>query len=180
MLLTHSIFGEDFTWLMVASRGIYYLLSIAIMTVAQIGKCVGVSRAIPIYLGDKEKLTTLKQDFKSRRGRSGGRIAYICEDKRREHIILATKISLLANYISSLTSDKTEQITLASLYAVLQNQDGVPTGSRTGGWAKMRWKCRAVPLEDAASTYESIRQAGVYNTAVVLGTRNCVQTVPTV
>ena len=130
-----------------------------------------------IFLSDTEILKAILPDFKSRRGQGGERCVYICEDKQREKIILSSKLSLLANYISSLASDKTETITLASLYAVLRIQEGQ---GRTGGWAKMRWKCRAVPLVDAASAYESIRQTGVYHQAVVLGTRNCVQTVPAV
>ena len=106
-----------------------------------------------------------------RKSRNGERLAYVCEDKQGGHLILASKLALLADYISELTDHPADKITLNSLYAILSVPDGC---GRTGGWSKHRWRCRAVPLEQAATTYEAMRPE--YEKHVVLGTKNCVQT----
>jgi hypothetical protein len=120
-----------------------------------------------------EHVKKLHPDWHSRRTRDAEHRVYVCEDKRGEHILLASKVTLLAEHLSKLACDRSEKISTTSLYNVLQN-DG--TGLN-GGYAKHRWKCRAFPITEGVETFESARTS--FQTATILGSKSCLQTIRT-
>jgi hypothetical protein len=117
-----------------------------------------------------EKLTRLSPDWKARRTRDGDRRVFICEDKYGHKVLLAQKVTLLAEHLSKIARDKSEAISTTSLYNILGN-DG--TGLNCG-YSKHRWKVRAYPIDKAVDAFESAREA--HDTAVVLGSKACMQT----
>ena len=95
---------------------------------------------------------------------------FICEDKHGHSLLLAQKVTLLAEHLSKIAKDKSETISTTSLYNILSN-DG---SGLNCGYSKHRWKLSAYPIDKAVDAFESAREA--YDTAVVLGSKACVQT----
>ena len=121
-------------------------------------------------LRPEERLTQLRPDWHVRRARDGDCRVFICEDKYGRHLLLAQKVTLLADHLSKIAKDKSEQISTTSLYNILSN-DGSGINC---GYSKHRWKLRAYPLEEAVEAFESARQS--FDTATVLGSKSCVHT----
>lgn len=122
-------------------------------------------------LKPNESLVDLRADWHVRRGKEGQLKAYLCQDKRREHLICTQKLSLLADHINQLVGDdRAERITAVALYNALSN-DGQ---GLNGGFVKHRWAVSPLSLEDAIPAFESSRP--MYQTATILGSKQCVQT----
>ena len=118
-----------------------------------------------------EHVKKLHPDWHPRRARDAEHRVYICEDKRGEHIFLASKVTLLAEHLSQLARDRSEKISTTSLYNSLQN-DG--TGLNCG-YAKHRWKlCVFHPIDSGVEAFETARTS--FQTATVLGSKSCLQT----
>ena len=122
-------------------------------------------------LRPEERLAQLRPDWHVRRGRDGQHKAFLCEDKRGQHLICTQKLTLLADHINKLVGDdRADRISATSLYNVLYN-DGSGLNS---GFSKHRWRVRSYPLDRVIEEFESTRQA--FETATVLGSKQCVQT----
>lgn len=123
-------------------------------------------------LRPEERLARLRPDYHVRRGRNGEHMAYLCEDKQRQHLICTQKLTLLADHINKLVSDgdRADRISATSLYNVVYN-DGSGLNS---GFSKHRWRVRSYPLDRVIQEFESTRPS--FETATVLGSKQCVQT----
>ena len=117
-----------------------------------------------------EKLTRLSPDWKARRARDGDRRVFICEDKYGHSLLMAQKVTLLAEHLTKVAKDKSEAISTTSLYNILSNNGS----GLNSGYSKHRWRLRAYPIDKAVDAFESARDA--YDTAIVLGSKACVQT----
>lgn len=125
----------------------------------------------PIHLKKHEKIVSLRPEKRSRRTKDGTHLVYLCED-RHGSVILTAKLTTLADYLSAMAGPlKQDQINHSSLYKSLSIKEGE---GKTGGWAKHRWRVRAVPINSAVEAFEGLR--GTYETAVVLGSDRCVST----
>ena len=125
----------------------------------------------PIHLKAHERVVGLKPEKRARRTKDGTHLVYLCED-RHGAVILTAKLTTLADYLSAISGPlKQDQINHSSLYKSLTIKDGE---GKTGGWAKHRWRVRALPIDGAVEAFEELR--GSYETAVVLGSERCVST----
>ena len=88
---------------------------------------------------------TLRREWKSRKHLDKGHVAWLCEDKLRQTLVLSGKLAMCADFINSITQDKCDKVSVAGLYeaACYHNES-----ARTAGWHKMRWKIHPVPLDD--------------------------------
>ena len=127
----------------------------------------------PLYLKPDEKVASIKPDHHVRR-QGGKLLAYVCEDKRSEVLILSQKLNLICDHINQLVPDKPDQVSMTGLFQIL-SVDGNDPRSRTAGWSKHRWKIHKFSLEDVTEAFETLRKRGFQN-AVVLGSRDIVQT----
>ena len=124
-------------------------------------------------LKPEEKVLRWRPDHHARRGKGGEHVAYICEDKQGGHIIVTQKIPLLAEHINKLVGDRSERISVTSLYNGTSNEG---TGLNAG-FTKYRWRIRVYPLDKAVKEFENNRHC--FESATVLGTKACLQTVRT-
>lgn len=125
----------------------------------------------PIHLKSHERVVGLKPEKRARRTKDGTHLVYLCED-RHGAVILTAKLTTLADYLSASAGPLSDQrINHSSLYKSLAIKEGE---GKTGGWAKHRWRVRAVPIDGAVEAFEELR--GSYETAVVLGSERCVST----
>ena len=122
-------------------------------------------------LRPEEHIKQLQPDWHSRRGRGVEHRVYLCQDKRGEHLLLSSKVTLLAEHLSKLARDRSEQISTTSLYNILSN-DG---SGLNGGFAKHRWKLSVYPIEEGVEAFESTRSS--FQTATVLGSKACLKTI---
>ena len=122
----------------------------------------------PLYLQPHQRLRTMRPDVHVRKSRDGHHVGYVCEDKYGGRVLVAQRLSDLADYICSQVTLAADQITVTALYQILRVKDG---HGRTGGWAKNRWRCRAFELSGAVEAFESLREQ--YPIAVVLSSPNC-------
>ena len=131
----------------------------------------------PIKLKASEKVASLRPEYHIRRSRDGKYLAYCCEDRVGDQVILTQKLAELAQYCTRMAGENTDQaVTLSSLATILKVADN--TG-RTGGWSKHRWRVRPYELgAEAIAQFESLRMG--YAEAIVLGTPHCITTVPCV
>ena len=121
---------------------------------------------IETELHPNQRIARLLPDWHVRR-RNGQHQLYICMDKRRIHLIAAQKLNLLASHISKLAGDdRSECITSVSLCKLL-NESKV---TLNGGYSKMRWAVRALPLDEGGlKEFESSRKG--FERATILGSR---------
>ena len=117
-----------------------------------------------------EHLTNLQPDWKARRTRDGEHRVFLCEDRYARQLLLAQKVTLLADHLSKLAPDRSARISTTSLYNIISN-DG---SGLNGGYSKHRYKVKALPLEHAVEAFELARQS--FESAVVLGSKSCLQT----
>ena len=129
----------------------------------------------PIKINAGEKVATLRPEYHIRRSRDGKYLAYCCEDRVGSRVILTQKLPELAQFCTHLAGEAKDQaVTLSSLAAILKVADN--TG-RTGGWSKHRWRVRPYELgPEAVAQFESLRNE--YDEAIVLGSPQCMTTVP--
>ena len=121
-------------------------------------------------LHPNERLTQLFPDWHTRRAIGGENRVFMCEDKYGFHLLLSQKVTLLADHISKIASDRSERISTTSLYSCLEN-DG--TGLN-GGYAKHRWKLKSYPRERAVEAFEAARAP--FKTVTILGSKSCIKT----
>ena len=121
---------------------------------------------VPLVLKENERLAVVSPDHHSRR-KEGKYHVYVVEDKLGRHLAISQSMQRLASYVNAQIPDRLDQLTVMSLYNILTVEDG--TG-RTGAWSKHRWRCRQIPIECAASEFESLRERGFEN-VVALGVR---------
>ena len=117
-----------------------------------------------------EKLTKLRPDWKVRRTRDGDHRVFLCEDRVARQLLLAQKVTLLAEHLSKLAADRSSRISTTSLYNIISN-DG---SGLNGGYSKHRYKVTALPLRQAVEEFEAARSS--FDSAVVLGSKSCLQT----
>ena len=121
-------------------------------------------------LRDGERLTSLRPDYHVRRGKDGALNVYLCEDKRKQHLLLSSKLKLLAEHIAIITADETEHVSVAALYKTLRN-----TGMNGAHALKHRWRVRPVSVDDAVIEFEGKRPS--FETATVLASKQSLRTV---
>ena len=127
--------------------------------------------AKPVYLKPNEKVRSIRPDYHTRR-QNGKQLAYVVEDKWRQVVILSQKLSLICEHINQLVEDKPDQVSTTGLYQIC----AVTDGSRTGSFSKHRWKVHRFTLDDVIEAFETLRQERGFQNAVVLGSRETVQT----
>ena len=130
-------------------------------------------KAGKIWLQPNERLAGISKEFHVRK-QGGKYLAYIVEDKSRANVMLAQKLSAVAEAINALVNDDPEKVTVAGLYQPV-NQNHKKCGERTGGWVKYRWGVRAYRLEDVIGVFESMRHN--FDNALIIGSKDCYQTV---
>lgn len=120
-------------------------------------------KAVARNIGRHQRLASISKDYHVRR-QGGEYHCYIVEDKRGA-LLVSQKLSLLADYINShVVHEKPDQVTVSSLYQIIGCN-----GSRTGGWAKHRFRVRPVPLDKAPLALNDLRDAGEYDSCTILG-----------
>ena len=127
----------------------------------------------PMHLTKDQRLASIRPDHCVRKSKDGKcLIAYLCEDRVRSACYLTQKLTTLAQYLSDNSGSDLAQdrISASSLYKAQFIKDGA---GKTGAWAKFRYRCRAVPLEEAIPAFEQLRAH--YDSAVVLGSERSVQ-----
>ena len=117
-----------------------------------------------------EQLTKLQPDWKARRTRDGEHRVFLCEDRYGRQLLLAQKVTLLAEHLTKIASNQSERISTTSLYNIISN-DGC---GLNGGFSKHRYRVKSLPLEQGVQAFESARQS--FDSAVVLGSKSCLQT----
>ena len=117
-----------------------------------------------------ERLTKMYPDWHVRRGKDGELKAYLCEDKRGVHLLLSSKLSLLAEHISRIACDEGDCVSVAALYKTLSN-NGLGVNR---AYAKHRWRVRPVSVEDAPDEFEGKREG--FEMATVLASKASVRT----
>ena len=117
-----------------------------------------------------EQLTRLQPDWKARRTRDGEHRVFLCEDRYGRQLLLAQKVTLLAEHLTKIASNQSERISTTSLYNIISN-DGC---GLNGGFSKHRYRVKSLPLEQGVQAFESARQS--FDSAVVLGSKSCLQT----
>ena len=113
-----------------------------------------------ITVNADQRIARIQKERRARR--QHGRIhAYIARDHvAHSHVLLAQKLSYLAEYVSNSIGD--EPVSISALFK------RIPDGRRT----KCRWTIEAVDLESAPERLEAVRSDG-YQHCVVLGTPEC-------
>ena len=121
-------------------------------------------------LAPEERLYQLRPDWKSRRTRDGEHRVFLCEDRHARQLLLSQKVTLLAEHLSKLAPDRSSRVSTTSLYNILSN-DG---SGLNGGYSKFRYRVQAMNLEQGVAAFESARPS--FDSAVVLGSKSCLQT----
>ena len=131
-------------------------------------KPMRIDRPRAVTLAANQKLRAVHPDFHVRR-RGGDHIAYICCDKQKGVCIFSQKLQPVVEHINRLIGDEhlTDHISITSLYNILKVADGC---GRTGGFSKMRWKCRSVKLDESIQEFERLRQD--FRSSVLIGSEN--------
>ena len=120
-----------------------------------------------MYLKETERISAIKKEYHVRK-HYGENIAYIVEDRYRlAPLLLSQKLSLIVDVINTLVEDAPDKISITGLYHKMH--------TTTGGYLRNRWKIQPYTLEEATSVFNSVRN--VYANAVVIGSRDCYNTV---
>ena len=122
-----------------------------------------------IALHPSQRLKIIKANRSRRSKDMKCHVAYVCEDRLNSACVLSTKLSELAAFLSKDAQIPQDRISATSLFNIQFVGDAQ---GRTGGWSKHRWRCRAVPIDRAATVFEALRDE--YKDAIVLGDVACV------
>ena len=114
-----------------------------------------------ISLSPTDCLKSVQREYRARK--SG---VYVLFDKHGDYLIVSQRLHLLSTFLNSIAPDPSSRISVSALYEILDNVD-----NRVGGFSKHRWACRFVPLDTAASLFESERVR--FQQVLILGTPNC-------
>ena len=115
-----------------------------------------------------QRLMGIRKEYHTRRSpKLGSNPAYLVEDKQKQQLILAQKLSLLLQHINSqVAADRTERVSITGLHQILS-----ANGKLTGGFTKYRFRVHECTLEDAASAFECMRPD--HEKSVIVGTPSC-------
>ena len=103
------------------------------------------------------------------RKQAGRQVIYIVEDKQKEYLLMAQRLSALVSTINSIVTAKPDQVSTTGLYEIIRSN-----GSARGFYTKHRWKVTPCDLKEAVTTFENARGGGFTN-AVVIGEPSCYQ-----
>ena len=116
-----------------------------------------------------QKRVTLHREWKARKHLDTGKhVAWLCEDKLRQVLVLSGKLSLCATFINSLAEDNGDRVSVPGLYTNIRN-----TSARTSGWHKHRWKVHPVPLTEVTHVFS--RMSAEHARAAVIASPGVVE-----
>ena len=121
-----------------------------------------------VQLKPNERLAGVSKDYHVRK-QGGKYLCYIVQDKNRSHVMLAQKLSTIADAINQIVPERTDRVSVTGLYDIINNDN-----SKVGGWTKHRWKVQPYTFEEAPRAFESMRQG--YENALLLGSHTCYRT----
>ena len=112
-----------------------------------------------------ERVSAITKEHHTRKN-----MAYICEDRFREHLILSQRLGDIVTAIDSLVSYEPERVSVAGLYHSLGK-----TENQTSRYAKHRWKVQPIDLDSAAQVFEAVRGQGGDQNHLIVGERGAYQ-----
>ena len=92
----------------------------------------------------------------------GERGAYIVTDKHGKYVLISQRLPLIASFLNARANHSADRVSVPTLHQAIGK-----TQTRTGGYAKHRWRLSWCQLEEVAQHFEGLR--GRFEQAVVLG-----------
>lgn len=112
-----------------------------------------------------ERIVSIQKEFHVRK-RNGKYVCYILEDKAKSVILIGQKLSLLTIVVNNdFVSDPSDKVSITGLWQIIGNRS-----ERCNGWTKHKWRCEAIPFEDAPTVFNEKRKC--FGASFLVGQKN--------